>query len=316
MLCIGNCPYFQKAVWRQGLGLLALFWMAGCSMLGSVDSVSREHADSLAILLSDESPAFRRVAQEITSQTGHPIESFRLTDSATSQAEILQRLQRSTRSTIIAIGLPAARAARRLTNKQVVFCQVSSHEEGSLASAFVKGVSAIPPVREQFRAWRALNPKLSKVGVITGAQQGALLTEARQAAHANGLELITVEVKSDRETLYAFKRLSPRVQGLWLVPDNRVLSNAVLRDLMAHAVKEGKQVLAFSHELLGLGALLSVESSPADIARQVLARTRDGSANNVAVLPLTRVDTRVNAMMLRRFGLTMPSSFEGKLHAS
>ena len=312
----GNCEFFQKGVWRQGIALLALFWVGGCSMLGISDPASHDRANNLAILLSDESPAFRRVAQEMASQAGKPIENFRLDGSVASQVETLRRLQRSTHSTVVAIGLPAARAARRLTDKQVVFCQVSSHEEESLMSPFVKGVSAIPPVREQFRAWRALNPKLRTVGVITGPQQSALLTEARQAAHANGLELIAVEVKSDRETLYAFKRLSRRVQGLWLVPDNRVLSNAVLHDLMAHAVKEGKQVLAFSHELLALGALLSVESSPADIAGRVLARTRETSAKSVAVLPLTRGETRVNATMLRRFGLTMPSGFEGKLHAS
>jgi ABC-type uncharacterized transport system substrate-binding protein len=312
----GNCEFFQKGVWRQGIALLALFWVAGCTMLGLSDPASQDRANNLAILLSDESPAFRRVAQEMASQAGKPIENFRLDGSVASQAETLRRLQRSTHSTVVAIGLPAARGARRLTGKQVVFCQVSSHEEESLVSPLMKGVSAIPPVREQFRAWRALNPKLRTVGVITGPQQSALLTEARQSARANGLELIAVEVKSDRETLYAFKRLSPRVQGLWLVPDNRVLSNAVLLDLMAHAVKEGKQVLAFSHELLALGALLSVESSPADIAGRVLARTRETSAKSVGVLPLTRVETRVNATMLRRFGLTVPSGFEGKLHAS
>lgn len=312
----GNCGFIEEGVWRQWIVLLALFWVAGCSMLGLSDPASRDHANNLAILLSDESPAFRHVAEEVANQAGRPIANFRLDGSVASREEALRRLQRSTHSTIVAIGLPAARAAHRLTDKQVVFCQVSSHEEESLVSPFVKGVSAVPPVREQFRAWRALNPKLRTVGVITGPQQTVLLTEARQAARANGLELIAVEVKSDRETLYAFKRLSRRVQGLWLVPDNRVLSNAVLRDLMTHAVKEGKQVLAFSHELLGLGALLSVESSPADIAGQVLARTRETSAKSVGILPLTRVETRVNATMLRRFGLTVPGGFEGKLHAS
>jgi len=316
MLRFENHEFFKWGTWRQGIALLALLCVAGCSMLGISDPTSRDHANNLAILLSDESPAFRRVAEEMASQAGMPIENFRLNDSTTSPAEILRRLQQSPRSTVVAIGLPAARAARRLTEKQVVFCQVSSHEEGSLASPFMRGVSATPPVREQFRAWRALNPKLRTVGVITGSQQSALLTEARQAAQAHGLELIAVEVRSDRETLYAFKRLSRRVQGLWLVPDNRVLSNTVLRDLMTHAVKEGKQVLAFSHELLGLGALLSVESSAADIAGQVLARTRETSAKSIGVLPLTRVEIRVNATMLRRFGLTLPNGFEGKLHAS
>ena len=292
--------------------MLAMVWLAGCSMFGQPG----QDPASLAILQSDESPAYHRVAQEISNRAGKPVVVYRLDGTAARQEDVLRHLQRSTHATVVAIGLPAARTARRLTGKHVVFCQVSSHEEVGLLSPHMKGVSAVPPVREQFRAWRALNPKLRTVGVITGPQQRALLVEARQAARENGLVLIAVEVKSDRETLYAFQRLSPRVQGLWLVPDNRVLSHSVLHDLMAYAVKEGKQVLAFSHELLALGALLSVESSPADIAEQVLVRTRESSAKKTGILPLTHVETRVNLTMLRRFGLVMPSGFKGKIHAS
>ena len=316
MSCSGSYQFLQKRSWRQGVILLALSWVAGCSTFGPSESGSRDQANHVVILLSDESPAFQRVADNMASQAGRPIENFWFNGIGVSQTEVLRRLQQSAYSTVVAIGLPAARAARQLTGKRLVFCQVSSHEEGSLAAVTTRGVSSVPPVQAQFRAWRALNPKLRTVGVITGPQQGALLAEARLAAQANGLELIAVEVKSDRETLYAFRRLSRRVQGLWLVPDNRVLSNAVLRDLMTHAVKEGKQVLAFSHELLGLGALLSVESSPADIASQVLAQTRVISDKHAAVLPLTRGETRVNATMLKRFGLSMPNGFEGRLHAS
>ncbi|MEK6550321.1 MAG: ABC transporter substrate binding protein, partial [Pseudomonadota bacterium] len=247
----GNSEFLQAGgvfrktggpAWRQGVALLAMVWLSGCSMFGPSDPSAHDRANSLVILLSDESPAYRRVAQEVASRAGRPVVNFRLDGTLASQEDVIRRLQRSTYSTVVAIGLPAARSARRLTGKRVVFCQVSSHEEESLVSPLMKGVSAVPPVREQFRAWRALNPKLRTVGVITGPQQRALLAEARQSARENGLVLIAVEVKSDRETLYAFQRLSPRVQGLWLVPDNRVLSNSVLHDLMAYAVKEGKQV--------------------------------------------------------------------------
>lgn len=302
--------------WRQRIAVFFLLGLAGCSIFGQKDPAPVELPKHLAILLSDESSAFQRVAKEIIRQYGKPVESFRLKDVNTTQEETLRRLQRSPATRVVAIGLPAARAARRLTGKQIVFCQVSSHEEANLISASMKGVRATPPVSEQFRVWRALNPKLRTVGVITGPQQTALLAEANQAAREQGLTLIAVQVKADRETLYAFKQLARRVQGLWLVPDNRVLSGAVLRDLMAYAVMEGKQVLAFSQELLSLGALLSMESSPEDIASRVLARTREAPTTKIEVMPLTRAETRVNTMMLRRFGLKLPNGFEGKPYAS
>lgn len=294
-----------------------LLTLAGCA----VETPQNAAPASIALLVSDDSAAFRRVAQEIEGRAGAPVASFRLDAHSHSRAEILHRLQSmSPATTVVAIGLPAARLAQALGGRRVVFCQVSSHEEAALVSPFMKGVSAMPPPREQFRAWTAIAPRLKRIGMIAGPQLQALRAEAQQAARDSGLELVSVEVRSDREALYAFNRLLPRIEGLWLIPDNRILSLAVLREVMTRAVKEGKQVLAFSHELLALGALLSIEGDPADIARQVLARASapaaDGALAGAAVVPLTRGEVRVNAVMLRRFGLSLPAGFEGKMYAS
>lgn len=303
-----------RGMWRQSILVMGTF--CAVLLLPSCASWQQYSVKSIAVLESDESPAFRRVTQEVTRQAGVPVETFRLSGGGMTQHEILRRLQTGSQDIVIAVGLPAARASLSLAGKRVVYCQVFNYEASGLITSAMKGVSALPPVREQFRTWKAINPNLRRVGVITGPQQRILLAEARLAARENGLELSAVEVNSDRETLYAFKRLAPGIQGLWLVPDNRVLSAAILEDLMAHAVKQGKQVLAFSHEMLALGALLSVESSSVDIASQVLARSRESSGSAAGVLPLTRGDIRVNGMMLRRFGLVIPRGFEGLVHAS
>jgi hypothetical protein len=83
-------------------------------------------------------------------------------------------------------------------------------------------------------------------------------------------------------------------------------------------MKEGKQVLAFHHDLLELGALLSVETDPADVAAHALERLRSSDGMTVpglAVTPLTRASVRVNAMVAKRFGLTVPREFQGAARA-
>jgi hypothetical protein len=94
---------------------------------------------------------------------------------------------------------------------------------------------------------------LTRIGVITGKDLQELMEKAQAAARENKIRLDHVEARSDKETLYAYKQFSSKMQGLWLVPDNRVLSRDVIRDIMAHSVKEGKQVAVFGRELLGLG---------------------------------------------------------------
>jgi hypothetical protein len=51
-----------------------------------------------------------------------------------------------------------------------------------------------------------------------------------------------------------FKRLAPQIDGLWLVPDDRILSPAVLRELLNYAVSHGVRVCVFSDTLLQWGA--------------------------------------------------------------
>ncbi|OFZ99323.1 MAG: hypothetical protein A2Z44_03925 [Betaproteobacteria bacterium RBG_19FT_COMBO_58_11] len=191
-----------------------------------------------------------------------------------------------------------------------------NYEDTDLVSSWMEGVAATPPANEQFRAWKLLSPRLKKVGVITGRNLRGLMDDARQAARENSLDLGHVEVRSDKETLYAYKQLAPKIQGLWLVPDNRVLSREIIRDVMAHSVKEGKQVAVFSHQLLALGGLLSAESSHADIAEQVLLVMNGGQKDMGApVRPLTKATIRINGVMAGRLGLKLPVALRGRVYA-
>jgi ABC-type uncharacterized transport system substrate-binding protein len=298
----------HRAAWL--LFLLAVMGIAGCS------TAQPKPAPGIAILISDRSPAFVGVQREIEKRYSQRIENHYLGSGETENSAVQKKIQSSDIPLVVSIGLPAARMARGLSGKRVVFCQVFNYEDTDLVTPWMKGVAAMPPVNEQFRVWKQLSPRLKKVGVITGKNLSGLMEEARAAARENGLELIHVEARSDKETLYAYKQLVPKIQGLWLVPDNRVLSREVIRDVMAHSVRAGKQVAVFSHQLLALGGLLSAESSYADIAEQVLERVKLMHRNtDVPVIPLTKATIRINTVMAKRLNLALPKTLRGLAHA-
>lgn len=272
----------------------------------------------LVVLLSDGSPAFAGVQRELRKKYSQPMETYTL-GNETAYSTVQKKIQSAPESMVVAIGLPAARVARGLTGKKVIFCQVFNYEDEELVTPWMKGVAATAPVREQFRVWKSLYPKLSRVGVITGKNLHGLMQEAQMAAGEYRIRLEHVEARSDKETIYAYKQLAPKIDGLWLVPDNRVLSGEVIRDILAHSVKEGKQVSVFGQELLSLGGLISTETSYADIAEQVLARARQAQeASGVpgdAVIPLTRAVIRINTVMAKRLNIAIPGSLRGLTHA-
>jgi ABC-type uncharacterized transport system substrate-binding protein len=304
------CPTIQRPVRTARLLLLLAALVTGCS------TAPPQPAPGIAILVSDRSPAFVGVQREIEKRYPQRIESYYLGGNEAAYSAVQKKIQSSDIPLVVSIGLPAARVARGLSGKRVVFCQVFNYEDTDLATPWMKGVAATPPVNEQFRVWKQLSPRLKRVGVITGNNLRVLMQEAQAAARENGLELIHVEVRSDKEALYAYKQLLPKIQGLWLVPDNRVLSSDVIRDVMANSVRAEKQVAVFSHQLLALGGLLSAESSYADIAQQVLERAKQAHMETgEPVTSLAEATIRINTVMARRLNLTLPKTLQGLAHA-
>lgn len=303
----------HRAAWL--LFLLAVMVIAGCST-APPKPVPPKPVPGIAILMSDRSPAFVGVQREIEKRYSQRIENYYLDSNETANSAVQNKIQSSDIPLVVSIGLPAARVARGLSGKRVVFCQVFNYEDTDLVTSWMKGVAATSPASEQFRVWKQLSPRLKKVGVITGKNLHGLMEEAQAAARENGLELVHVEVRSDKETLYAYKQMVPKIQGLWLVPDNRVLSREVIRDVMAHSVRAGKQVAVFSHQLLALGGLVSAESGYADIAEQVLERLKQAHKDTGAsITPLTRATIRINTVMAKRLNLPIPKTLRGLARA-
>ncbi len=267
----------------------------------------------VAILVSKDIPAYSQVSSELAKRLQQRHNMYWLDANAVKNDEVIDRIQRSEHVQVVAIGLRAARAAQKLSGKQVIFCQVFNYQDYQLVAPSMKGVSVLPEPSEQFRIWKTLAPGLHRVAVITGPDLEPIVSQARVAADAYGIKLLHEVVDSDKELLHAFKRLISQMQGLWLLPDNRVLSGGVIRAIMSYSVREGKQVLVFTPALLKTGGLLSVESSDSDIAAQVLTRLRQAygkeSVPGPDVVPLTKVRLQINARVADHLGLVIPAQY-------
>ena len=304
---------------RKSLWAVCLL-MTFCAALGGCFATQKTPVpmSGIAIILSDNSPAFAGVQREIGKKYPRQVAIYTLGDESMYPA-VQKKIESSDEPVVVAIGLPAARLARGLSGKKVIFCQVFNYEEAELVTPWMKGVAATAPVSEQFRAWKTLSPRLTRIGVITGKDLQELMEKAQAAARENKIRLYHVEARSDKEALYAYKQFSSKIQGLWLVPDNRVLSGDVIRDIMAYSVREGKQVAVFGQELLSLGGLISAETSSADIAEQVLTRVRQAQETSgvpgAPVIPLTRAVIKINAVMAKRLNLKIPGTLRGMVYA-
>jgi hypothetical protein len=269
-----------------------------------------DRATRTAVVLSDAIPEYTQIAAELVQRGTDQVTVYYASTKPDHDTRVVAEIERADPDRIIAVGLPAAILARRIPGKPMVFCQVYNYQDHDLVSATSKGVHLLPPFDLQLNAWRGLAPSLRRIGVITGPGHDELIEEMRRAAKAFDAVLTVRTVQSDRETLFVFKELAPTIEGLWLLPDNRILSPDVVEEILSYGAKHETQVATFSEWMLEHGALLSYTSVPRDVVDRVLARfddmDTDGRLRGPGVLGLTAVHTTFNFETAPRLGLKLP----------
>lgn len=329
--------YVRKACkLRVILGcLLACTLLSGCAVVDRIQAFAKRepipepapHARKstpapqklprVTILLSDNVPAYTGIADELVRQLPERPVIVNLQGVAPASATLTDRLDHAGNRHVVAIGALAAQAASQYSAGHVVFCQVFNSQDLGKPAADMQGVSMLPPADLQFRAWKKLDPGLQRVGVITGDGHEDQFAEAGKAAQRYGINLDHRVVQSDKDMMYAYKRLVPDIQGLWLVPDDRVLSRHILRNIMAYSARHKRQVVVFDPKLLQLGGLMSVSSVDSDVAAQVIAALRDTSSHAGSpatdLLPLKRIHIEINSTLAQE--LAHPSLPESRVAA-
>ncbi|EDY85871.1 conserved hypothetical protein [gamma proteobacterium HTCC5015] len=219
----------------------------------------------LAVITTGDDVMYQSVAKYLLDHSADS-ELFNIKNGQRSAA-VASVVGRDEYDRVAAIGLPAARLASEMRQKRVVFSKVFNHSPALELSANLQCVSLLPSPQQVFQRWRELSPTLNRVAVITGAGHDHLVAVIKEAGEAWGIHVQAFTVRNDKELVYVSKNLPHSIQGQWLMPDNRVTSRDALRELMGHAVRVGRQVVAFDDSLLEIGALASVTTTDRSIAK-------------------------------------------------
>ena len=285
---------------------------------GSVTKPSTQQPGT-RILLSSSAAAYREIAEQLHGSFEKPPTVHTLTGVELNDAEVIKAIQMSPETRVVAVGLRAARAARKLDNKRVVFCQVVNYGEHDLVSENMKGVSALPSPHKLFADWKTLSPQLDRVLVVSGDGFEDFMAVAREAAARRGITLVHRVVSNDREFLYAVKRNEVPVQGHWLLADNRVLSVKTLKEVMSYNSKEAIQTVVFQSELLDFGGLFYVMPSSLEVSDKVISRLKASHSEleigGDDILFLDDHLMGINSQVARQLGLEIPDHLKASVHA-
>jgi hypothetical protein len=282
-----------------------------CLMMVSAQAV----AARLAVVLSDDSAPYQEVYQVIRAHlddTPHEV--------ARVYAESLSAASLNETRLAVAVGVRAAESLAALPNRPPVLAVLVPRSwyaktgRARLSDSGRRSVSAIyldQPFERQVQLIRQAFPEVRRVGVLLGAEQGAMLDELGEVLRAHRLSLVSQTVTAEERLIGPLENVLSEADLLLAVPDPLVFNRNTAQSLFLTSYRYRAAVLGYSRSLTRAGALLSLHSSPAQIGRQT-AEWVNSAIQGVAVrLPPPAhpeyFSISINEQVARSLGFVLPS---------
>jgi len=276
----------------------------------------------IAVLKTVDSPAWRPAIEAMKRvAASHNISEFDLRGDRAEAERVIAGLK-GTAALFVAMGPLAATAAHELAPEvPLIACMVTDLAKLGLQPApGLSGVIYAVPVRNQLAAFRLVNPRATRVGVIYTSETARLVEEARRAAPVVRLSLVEKPVTSGRDVPQALRELlsgGDAADALWLLPDPVLIADEARHFLLAETLKAGKAVYSFSPAIVAEGALASEGPDPVSTGEQAgeLINRMTGSERNARIDFLyPRAELVINKKIAEK--LRIPLSAEAEKAAS
>ena len=178
--------------------------------------------------------------------------------------EIVAQAQTATPTAILAVGLPAARAARKaLPNVPLVYALIASPHSVGLDK--MPGVSFAPDPKRYVDLLQQALPQSKKLGLIyqPGASD-AYVALLKQAADRAKIQVFTRTATSDRDIPAAVRELVEHIDAFLVLPDAQLVTTESYRFIVQTTMEKRIPLITFSPELLNVGALLALSPDFSD----------------------------------------------------
>ncbi len=272
-------------------------------------------AGGIAVLLSSDADEYKEALRGFKETAGHPIGGvFDMDADPDLGRKLLADMERKLKpDLILAVGTWALQAVAGRTDIPIVYAMVLNPP--SVVAAGVKnvtGASMNVPVDQPLRTLKQLGPNIKRIGVIYNkARTGYLVKEADAVARDEGLQLVAREITSPKEVLPALESLQDGIDALWIVPDETILAQAVVQQMLLFSYRRKIPVLGLSDRHAQMGALLSLSfASSEDIGRQAGEAARavlGGKApGQVPYTTARKTSLIVNLKAAQKLGVDVP----------
>jgi putative ABC transport system substrate-binding protein len=284
-------------------------------LLAILGVAARARAANIAVFISSDADEYKEALKGFKEAAGqHAVTVFDMYGDLDKGRKALAEVERKGKPDLIfAIGTWALQVTAAQADIPVVYAMVLNPPSVVAPNAKnVTGASMNVPVDQSLRVLKQLGPKVRRIGVIFNrARTGYLVRQAEGVAREEGLQLVSKEITSPKDVGAALDALQDEVDALWIVPDETILAQAVVQQILLVSYRKKLPVLGLSERHARMGALLAMSfASSEDIGRQAGESARavlsGKAAGQIPYTTARHVSVAVNLKAAEKLGIEIP----------
>jgi putative ABC transport system substrate-binding protein len=271
------------------------------------------NAADIAVLKSSEVTAWRPAITALRAATAaHTVTEYDFRGDPAAAEQVIRGLKGKP-VILVAMGTLAAQAARAyFPEAPTVFCMVPDPAKlGIVPGPGLTGVAFTLPVMNQIAAFRTVNPRGTRIGVVYNPENsGKQVDEATRAANLLRIAIVARPVSAVGEIPQAVRALlaGDTADALWIPADAMLLTDETRRYILTESLKAGKPVYAFSASLVAEGALVSNGPDLTSVGTQagdLVNRLASGDKSRIDV-QVPRAELVINNRIAGKLKIVVP----------
>lgn len=276
--------------------------------------VAQAGATSIAVIYPDMAEPYRSVFTQIIDGIREKAKGA-VADYAVGAQPDLNELNKSLRQqdakVVIALGRQGMKVASSLGgNVGVVVGGVLAAPDGDGRNVQVNSLSPDPKLL--FSRLKGMMPKVKRIFTVYDPRQNAwIMRLAKDAARAQGVELVTYEVQDLRSAMRAYGEIFDKADSsrdaLWLPQDSTSVEEGTVLPMVLHeSWNHSVPVFSSSFSHVKRGVLFSLYPDNVGLGRQLAASALDylsSGENRAGIVPLREVLMAVNVRTAKHLGI-------------
>ena len=132
----------------------------------------------------------------------------------------------------------------------------------------ITGASLDIPVEVQFKYFNRILPYMDRIGILYTKATAGLVKPAADIANALDMQLIAVQVETEKDIPAALDSLAKSTDGICSVADPELFNPQATRYILLNTIRKGIPFMGFSRNVVESGALFALDFDYKAIGRQ------------------------------------------------